>query len=47
MQISDCMAVMLIDPSTGKAILVYKSSSGTLIEIVGGKDGVINLRSLE
>lgn len=47
MKLSDCMAVMIVDPATQKAILIYKSDKGKLIEIVGGKDGHINLRNLE
>lgn len=46
MKLSDCMAVMIIDPVTQKAILIYKGDKGKLIEIIGGKDGYINLRNL-
>lgn len=44
MLLSDCMAVMVIDPVTQKSILVYKKDDGTFVQIVGGKDGQINLR---
>lgn len=46
MLLSDCMAVMVIDPVTQKSILIYKGDNGKIIEIIGGKDGIINLREL-
>jgi len=40
MQISDCMAVIY------NGILIYKGSDGALYQIIGGKDGQINLTKL-
>lgn len=41
MQLSDCLAI------TSAGILVYLGHQGLLHEVVGGKDGLLNLRSME
>ncbi len=41
------MVYSIIMAVSDKGILVYKGHDGSLYEIVGGKNGEINLRKLE